>query len=107
MVTIHVPRNDVSVEEVSNALRQKLGASYRITSSTTSSGFGKEAPDDANTAVVKGFWFDRANIRIVSGPGGTEIEVSPGATYFGLVRLIDRAGIARKVHRALQQAFVG
>jgi hypothetical protein len=106
MVTIHVPRDGVSVEEVSDALRQKFGDSYRITPSTTSSGFGKEAPDDANTAVVKGFWFDRANVRIVSGPSGTEIEVSPGATHFGLVRLIDRVGISRKVHRALQQAFM-
>jgi hypothetical protein len=106
MPTIRVPRDDLSVEEVSDALRQKLGAGYRITPSVTSSGFGKEAPGDANTAVVKGFWFDRANIRIISGPNGTDIEVSPGATYFGLVRLIDRVGIARKVHRALQQAFL-
>lgn len=106
MPTIHVPRDDLSIEEVSGALRQKLGASYRITPSVTSSGFGKEVPGDANTAVVKGFWIDRANIRIVSGPNGTDIEVSPGATYFGLVRLIDRVGITRKVHRALQQNFM-
>ena len=56
--------------------------------------------------MVKGFWIDRANIRLVSGSNGTDIEVSPGATYFGLVRLIDRVGIARKVHRALQQTFM-
>jgi len=106
MPTVHVPRHDLSVEEVSDALRQKLGAGYRITPSMTSSGFGKEAPGDANTAVVKGFWFDRANIRIDSGPNGTEIEVGPGATYFGLVRLLDRVGIARKVHRALEHTFM-
>jgi hypothetical protein len=42
----------------------------------------------------------------VSGPNGTDIEVSPGATYFGLVRLIDCVGVTRKVHRALQQTFM-
>jgi hypothetical protein len=106
MPTIHVSRAQVSIEEVCAALRQKFGDSYRITPSMTSSGFGKDAPDDANTAVVKGFGFDRANIRIIPSPNGAEIEVSPGATYFGLVRLIERVGIARKVHRALQQSPV-
>ncbi len=104
MPTIHVPSPHVSIEEVSTALRTKFGDSYRIAPSMTASGFGKETPGDANTAVVKGFWFDRANIRIVPGPDGAEIEVSPGATYFGLVRLIDRVGIARRVHRALSQS---
>ena len=66
MPTIHVQRDDLSVEEVSGALRQNLGASYRITPSVTSTGFGTEVPGDANTAVVKGFWINRANIRIVS-----------------------------------------
>jgi hypothetical protein len=104
MPTIRVSRGHVSIEEVCAALRQQFGDSYRITPSMRASGFGKEGPGDANTAVVKGFWFDRANVRIVPGPNSTEIEVSPGATYSGLVRLIDRVGIARKVHHALQHS---
>jgi hypothetical protein len=30
--------------------------------------------------------------------------VSPGATYFGLIRLVHRIGLVRKIHNALAQA---
>jgi hypothetical protein len=102
--TVKLPRSNVSVEEVIAVLHKRLGARYRITPSVTSSGFGKEAPDDANTMLVKGKWFDRANVRILPGTDSIEIEVSPGATYFGLIRLLDRVGSARKVHQALEQS---
>ena len=32
------------------------------------------------------------------------IDVTPGATYFGLIRLIDRIGLARRVLRILEHA---
>jgi len=42
--------------------------------------------------------------RILNREGGTDIQVSPGATYFGLIRLIDRVGVANKVQRILGDA---
>jgi hypothetical protein len=35
---------------------------------------------------------------------GTEIDVSPGATYLGLIRMIHRAGLVGKVYQALEHA---
>ena len=46
----------------------------------------------------------RANIRIITGADSTEIEVGPGATYPGLIRLGDRIGIVRKVHHVLSDS---
>ncbi len=54
--------------------------------------------------LVRGAWLARANIRILPGADSTEIHVSPGATYPGLIRLIDRIGIARRVHQVLEHA---
>jgi hypothetical protein len=104
MFTITVARSNVTVEEVSAVLRDKLGSGYQITPSVTSRGFAKEVPDDANAMLVTGAWLARANIRILPGADGTEIRVSPGATYPGLIRFIDRIGIARKVHQILERA---
>jgi hypothetical protein len=104
MSTITVPRSDVTAQEVSAVLRDRLGSRYRITPSMTSRGFVKEVPGDANAMLVRGPWFERANVRLLPGADSTEIRVSPGATYPGLVRLIDRVGIARKVHQALENA---
>jgi len=104
MSTVSVPRSNVTVEEVSAVLRNELGSRYGLTASMTSRGFAKEVPGDANTLLVSGSWFQRANIRIVPGAGRTEIDVSPGATYPGLIRLVDRVGIARKVHQILEHA---
>ena len=104
MLTVTVARSNVTVEEVTAVLHNKLGPRYPITPSVTSSGFGKEAPGDANTMLVRGAWFERANIRMLPGADSTEIQVSPGATYFGLIRLIDRVGLTRRVHRVLEHA---
>jgi hypothetical protein len=54
---------------------------------------------DEVTAVLRG----RLGSRYTITPG-TEIEVSPGATYFGLIRLAHRIGLVRKIHNALAQA---
>jgi len=104
MPTISVPRPNVTVEEVSNILRDKLGSRYQITPSVTGKGFFKEVPDDANTMLVKGNRLERANLRVDSGAHNTEIHVSPGATYPGLIRLIDRIGMARRVRQILENA---
>ncbi|HEY7145316.1 MAG TPA: hypothetical protein VH637_13810 [Streptosporangiaceae bacterium] len=104
MLTVTVPRSNVSVDEVSTALRDKLGSRYHVEAATKSVGFTREVPADDNTMLVKGGWFKRANVKIVPGTGSTEIQVSPGATYFGLIRLIDQMLVTRKVHRALADA---
>jgi hypothetical protein len=104
MSIVTVRRSNVTVEELTAVLRTGLGSGYRVTPSMTSRGFAKEVPGDANTLLVSGRWFQRANIRIIPGADRTEIEVSPGASYPGLVRLVDRIGIARKVHQSLERA---
>jgi hypothetical protein len=101
---VMIPRSGVTVEEVAAVLRERLGSRHRITPSRTSKGFVKEVPDDANTMLVSGSWFARANVRIVSATNGTEVHVSPGATYPGLIRLIDRISVVRRVRRAIEQA---
>jgi len=104
MSTVTVPRSNITVDEVSAVLRSELGSRYGVTPSMTSTGFAKNVPGDANTLLVSGSWFQRANVRIIPGADRTEINVSPGATYPGLIRLIDRIGIARKVHEILEHA---
>ena len=104
MPPVMIPRSGVTVEEVAAVLRERLGSRHHLTPSTTSKGFVKEVPDDANTLLVSGTWFQRANLRIVSGTNSTEVHVTPGATYPGLIRLIDRIGVVRRVRRAIQEA---
>jgi len=102
--TVMIPRSGVTVEEVAAVLRERLGSRHQITPCRTSRGFVKEVPNDANTMLVSGRWFERANVRLVSGTNGTAVHVSPGATYPGLIRLIDRIGVVRRVSRAIEQA---
>jgi hypothetical protein len=102
--TVMIPRPGVTVAEVAAVLRARLGSRYRITPSMTSKGFVKEVPDAANTMLVRGRRLERANVRIVSAAGGTEVHVSPGATYPGLIRLIDRISVVRAVRRAIEQS---
>jgi hypothetical protein len=104
MPTVTVPRSDVSVEQVSSVLRRELGSRYTITPSMTAAAFGKRGPGDATTILVASNWLERANVRVVSQGDTTEIRVSPGATYFGLILLLHHAGLAHKVYRALEDA---
>jgi hypothetical protein len=104
MSMITVPRSDVTAEEVSAVLRRELGSRYTVTPSMMATGFGKELQGTPNTVLVAANWLERANIELTAKANGTEIDVSPGATYFGLIRLIHRAGLVRKVHKALEHA---
>ena len=104
MSTVSVARSNVTPDEVSAVLRSKLNSRYRILPSMMSKGFAKEIPAAGDAILVKGVWFNRANVRILPREEGTDIEVSPGATYFGLIRLIDRIGVANKVRRILDHA---
>ncbi|MGA2521250.1 MAG: hypothetical protein ABSG81_10575 [Acidimicrobiales bacterium] len=104
MPSFTVPRGNVSAEEVGAVLRSKLDAHYELVPAAMSTGFTKQVSQDANAILVKGRWFERANIRIVPSSETTEIEVNPGAGYFGLVRLVDRFGICRNVRRLLERS---
>lgn len=104
MSTITVPRSGVTTEEVSAVLRRELGSRYTVTPSLMATGFGKQVQGGPNTVLVVANWLERANIELTPKTNGTEINVSPGATYFGLIRLIQRAGLARKVRQALEHA---
>jgi len=104
MPAITVPRGNVSAEDVGAVLRGKLDAHYELVPSAMSTGFTKQVSQDTNSMLVKGRWFERANVRIIPGAETTEIEVNPGASYFGLVRLVDRLGISSKVRRILENA---
>jgi FAD/FMN-containing dehydrogenase len=104
MSTVTVPRSDVSVDEVSAVLRRTLGPRYSVTPSIMAAGFGKARPGDANTILVAANRLERANVRVATDSTSTEIRVSPGATYFGLIRLVHRVGLVRKVQQALVHA---
>jgi hypothetical protein len=104
MSTFTVSRSDVTVDEVSAVLRKRLGSRYRVTPSMMASGFGMARPGDANTILVAANWLERANVRVTANQNSTEIDVSPGATYFGLIRFMHRVGLVRKVQQALQHA---
>jgi len=104
MPTFTVSRGNISAEEVGAVLRSKLAAHYELVPSAMSTGFTEQVSQDANSMLVKGRWFERANIRIIPSSETTEIEVNPGASYFGLVRLVDRLGISHKVRRILESS---
>lgn len=104
MSTITVPRSGVTAEEVSAVLRRELGSRYTVTPSMMATGFGKQVQGGPNTVLVAANWLERVNIELTPKTNSTEIDVTPGATYFGLIRLIQRAGLVRKVHQALEHA---
>jgi hypothetical protein len=104
MSTITVRRSGITAETVSALLRRELGSHYTVTPFMRATGFGKKVPGGPNRVLVAGNWLERATIELTRKANGTEIAVNPGATYFGLIRLIHRAGLARKVHQALEHA---
>ncbi len=103
MPTVTVTRANVTIEEVSAVLREKLGPRYKITPAM-SSHFHHESPAGANSILVRRHWFEQASIRVVAGPGSTEIHVGSAANFTLGGLLINRLGIIRNVHQALEHA---
>lgn len=103
MPTVTVPRANVTVEEVSAVLRDKLGPRCTITPAMTSR-FHHESPADADSILVRRHWFEQASIRVIPGPDSTEVHVGSAANFTPTGLLINRAGIIRKVHQVLQRA---
>jgi hypothetical protein len=103
MSTVTVRRSNVTVDEVSSVLRDKLGSRYRVTPSVTSH-FHHESPGGANSILVKRHWFEQANVRVVPGTNDTEIRIGGAANFTATGFLINRASIVRKVKSVLDHA---
>ncbi|MGB6577860.1 MAG: hypothetical protein WBF34_08055 [Streptosporangiaceae bacterium] len=103
MPTVTVPSANVTVEQVSAVLREKLGPRYKITPATTSR-FHHQFPAGANSILVRRHWFEQASIRVIAAPDSTEIHVGSAANFTPTGLLINRAGIMHKVHQVLQRA---
>lgn len=104
MDTIIVSRPGVTAQDVAAALRSTLSTRYAVTTNMTATGFGTATPADANVLLVKRNWLEQASVQITPVNETSEIRVRPGATYPGLIRLIHRVGLARKIHRILQNS---
>ena len=103
MPTVIVPRANVTVEEVSAVLREKLGPRYQITPAMTSR-FHRESPAGENSILVKRHWFEQASIQLIARSDSTSIHVGSAANFTPTGLLINRAGIIRKVRRMLEHA---
>ena len=107
MLTITVPRSDVTSDEVTDALRHGLGPRYNVLPKTGVNCWnpvGGPRPDHPDTVVVGtgSTRLSRAQVRISHDAGETILHVSPGG--IGLLTLTNRLWIARKVRQVLRAA---
>jgi hypothetical protein len=106
MRTITVPRDDVTIEEVSDALRQGLGPRYKVLPGMGMNWnpFGKPRPDHADMIVIGtgSTRLFRAQVRVSHEAGETILYLSPGG--LGWPRVTNAFWIARKVRQALLTA---
>lgn len=103
MPTVTVPRADVTVDDVSALLREKLGPRYTITPGMTSR-LHHKFPAGPDSLLIKRHWIEQASIRVTPGPGSTEIHIGSAANFTPTGLLINRAGIIRKLHQVLEHA---
>jgi hypothetical protein len=107
MATITIPRPDVTIEEVTDALRQGLDPKYNVLPGMGINWdpVGNARPGHPDTIVVRpgSNRFFRAQVKLVRNCGETTLHVSPGG--IGPVpRISNRFGIVRKVLQALHDA---
>lgn len=105
MSTITVPREDVTNEEVTDALRNGLDPRYEVAPGVRmprSPLFGSPRPDKPELILVSSGPMVRAQVRIIRRSGHTDIRVTPGGILGDL--LVNTLGIAPKVRRALRDA---
>jgi hypothetical protein len=107
MPTIIVPRPDVTIEQVSDALRQGLGPRYNVLpgKGMNWNPVGNPRPDHPDKIVVGAgsTRLFRAEVVISWRTGQTFLHVIAGGISLPL-RLINRFWIARKVEQVLQAA---
>lgn len=106
MYTITIPRNDLTAEEVVQALRNGLGPTYNVLPGMrqTRAPFSEPVPGSRDTIVVGigSNRVQRAQVSITRKAGQSEIRISPGGLISDLV--LNTLGIARKTHRVLSDA---
>jgi hypothetical protein len=101
-------RSDVSVEEISEALRDGLGPRYTVLAGMAMNWnpVGGPRPDHADmitvgTTPIRLF---RAEVKVSQQPGETVVHVIAGGIG-PLVRLVNRFWIAGKVRRVLESGL--
>ena len=107
MSTITVPRPDVTTEEISEVLRQRLGPRYNVLpgKGMNWNPVGNPRADHRDKIVVGtgSTRLFRAQVTISQHSGQTVLHVIAGGISLP-VRLSNRFWIAEKVRRALQAA---
>jgi hypothetical protein len=107
MPTITVPRADVTIEEVSEALRQGLGPRYKVLPGMGMNWnpVGNPRPDHPDMIVVGtgSTRLFRVEVKISPRSGQTLLHVIAGGIGLPL-RLVNRFWIAEKVRRVLRSA---
>jgi hypothetical protein len=93
MPTVTIERS-VTIQDTADALRQKLGDRYEV----TTHGQGKQ-----EALKVKQSAASVANVHLAQESGTTTFRVHGGG--FVISRLINELGIAKKVATALEEAF--
>lgn len=104
MSTVTVPR-DVTSNEVVEALRDGLDPRYEVLPGTLmprSPFFGAPRPSGPELIMVTAGPMVRAQVRVVPGPGRTELRITPGGVLGDL--LMNALGVARQVRQALINA---
>jgi hypothetical protein len=104
MSTITVPREDVTSQEVADALRSGLGPRYEVQPGMRMprSPLGSPRPDRPELILVSSSPMVRAQVKLIHRPGQTDIRVTPGGVLGDL--LMNAFGIAPTVRRALRDA---
>jgi hypothetical protein len=107
MPTVTIPRPDVTTEEVSEALRQGLGARYNVlpNKGMNWNPVGGPRPDQPGKIVVGtgSTRLFRAEVVVSQHSGQTVLRVIAGGLTL-VPRLTNRLWIAAKVSRVLQTA---
>jgi hypothetical protein len=104
MSTVTISRPNVTVEEVSAVLRDRLGSRYKVTPFVVSH-FHRESSGDANSILVKRNWFVQANVRVVTGTNETMIHVGSAANFTPTGHLLNSATVVRKVREILEHSI--
>jgi hypothetical protein len=103
MSTVSIPR-DVTSQEVVKALRNGLDPRYEVQPGMRMprAPFGTPRPSSPELIMVAAGPMVRAQVTVVPGTGGTELQITPGGVLGDL--LMNTFGVAREVRRALLDA---
>src|ERR1700733_2917433 len=105
MPTITLPRSDVTVDEVSEILRDGLGSRYKVLP-TVASHVHHESSGHPNSILVKRHWWEQAVVEVLPSTSDTEAPIGGAASATPPGFLINRASIVRKVQHVLEQSSV-